>query len=346
MGDSGVVSSPPPVRARADGPPATYARGVRRPYRLLPSSVRRWVETQLGEEVSAVRDAVGGFSPGTAATVTGSTGRELFVKAVDGALNAESLRLYQVEREVTARLPRAAGICLPSGAVDLEVDGQTYAVLVFPAVDGTTPPHPWDPATSLRVLDALADLRDALTPSPWPPSADDARLVRFFERWSHIAECPDDPWRDDPWISPRLDRILAAEEVLRAEIPGTTLSHTDLRADNVVVTAERVWFVDWAHARNAAPWLDAALLISDVIASGSDRGDGGDLDVAALVRSHRAFADTDWQVVWRCLLGLAGALHHQSRQPAVPGLPTIRDWQGLTAQAVLRWCVREAPSTF
>ena len=28
---------------------------------------------------------------------------------------------------------------------------------------------------------------------------------------------------------------------------------------------DRVWFVDWAHAENAAAWVDAAILLNDVV---------------------------------------------------------------------------------
>ncbi|MBA3528800.1 MAG: aminoglycoside phosphotransferase family protein, partial [Propionibacteriaceae bacterium] len=100
------------------------------------------MNAQLGEQADTVRDMHGGFSPGVAAVV--STGnRALFVKAVGSAVNAESLRLYQVEREVTSRIPAIDGILKPMSSADLDVDGETFAVMVFPALDGDTPRHPW-----------------------------------------------------------------------------------------------------------------------------------------------------------------------------------------------------------
>ena len=52
------------------------------------------------------------------------------------------------------------------------------------------------------------------------------------------------------------ERNLAALAALEAEAPaaaaGDTLLHLDLRADNLLLTPERVLVVDWPHARVGA----------------------------------------------------------------------------------------------
>ena len=151
------------------------------------------------------------------------------------------------------------------------------------------------------------------------------------------------PWASRRWVAGRLDELVAIEPILHEQLRGDTLSHCDLRADNVLLAADRVWFVDWAHAGNAARWLDPVLLLGDAVASGADVADGGDIDVRSLLTSHRAFAGVDQWVVWATTATLAATLHWFSRQPPPPGLPTIRRFQDVTAEALLRFVVRCRP---
>jgi hypothetical protein len=104
-----------------------------------------------------------------------------------------------------------------------------------------------------------------------------------------------------------------------------------------------VWFVDWAHAENAARWVDGALLMADVIASRADLADGGAVGVTATLAGHRYFGGVRREAVWRLVVCLAGALHEFSRRASPPGLPTIRAWQASTSATLLAWCQREAP---
>jgi hypothetical protein len=320
--------------------PPTYAAGVRQRYEDLPAKVQAWVERQLGSPLARVRNQVGGFSPGVAAVVTGQDGGSFFVKTVGSAVNADAVRFYRREREAVVRLPRVPGIPVPLAWGEVEAADQSFPVIVFPALDGAPPRHPWGPRDVVAVLDAVAEVSSRLTPSPWPDDDGPNRLVDFFRWWQSLAEDDEDPWHHHPWLAGRWDGVVEAEERLRAELPGNTLSHTDLRADNIIVTAERVWFVDWAHAQNAAPWVDAGLLLADVVASGADLADGGAVDVLGLARTHPALGHVGRDQLWRLLLGLAGALHGLSRRPSPPGLPTIRGWQADTADSLLSWCSR------
>lgn len=324
--------------------PATYAAGVRRPFRDLPPEVVAWVTAQLGEDVTEARDAQGGFSPGVAAVVRGASGSSMFVKAVGAAVNPDSLPFYRREWEVSARLPRLDGIVLPSAGTELDVAGEQYVVLAFPALDGEPPAHPWRPAPLAEALDALHALSLQLTPSPWRNGGAAPRLPEFFHSWDQIAADSDDPWRALKWVRGRSQDLVAAEAQLREEVLGDTLSHTDLRADNLVLTPGRVWFVDWAHAENAARWVDGGLLLADVVASRADGGDGGEVDVRAVFASHPLFAGVRFEALWRLVVSLAGALHTFSRRPSPPGLPTIRPWQHNTAETILAWAAREAPA--
>ena len=132
--------------------------------------------------------------------------------------------------------------------------------------------------------------------------------------------------------------MLAAEQRVRDGCAGAAIVHIDLRADNVMIDGDRVWFIDWVAARRAAPWLDPALLAADLVASGADRADGGEIPIAEFVAaqpgidSHDQFLDL--------VITLGGALHWHSRRPAPDGLPTIRGWQHRCAERLLDYAGR------
>ncbi len=330
--------------------PVTYAAGIRRPYLDLPEPVRAWVEEVLGEPVARVEDKRGGFSPGVAAVVSGASGRSLFIKAVGSAVNPDAIRMYQEEQQHSARLPDIDFIPRTVAVAELAVGEERYAVSALPAIDAAPPPHPWRLADANRAFDTIAGLGDLLTPSPWSDDIDRTggadgpgrELDRFFGGWRRPAE-QQDPWRDDPWIGPRLDRFAELEARTVEQMVGNTLSHTDLRADNLLFGDDRVWVVDWAAAQNAARWLDPALLLADLVVSRADLADGGEIDVARFAVEHRAFSDVPFALTWAGVCLLAGALHRFSLQPAPPGLPTIRPWQAQCADTMITWCRRTEP---
>ena len=323
--------------------PDTYAAGVRQRYEELPPAVHDWVALQLGAPVVTVQNKVGGFSPGAAAVVSDGQGHELFVKGGGAGVNPDSVSLYTREAENGLRLPAVEGIVTPLAAARLEVEAAAFQVIVYPALPGSTPRHPWQTSELTVVLDALDQLSRRLTPSPWPASAADEALLGFFHGWEAIAAGGHHPWHDGAWVRPRLGQLVDVEQQVLAALPGDTLTHIDLRADNIIRSGDQVWFVDWAHAQNCASWVDAAILIGDVITSRADRGDGGSIDVAEVIRGHPSLHAAPFETVWGLQLCLAGAMHTMSRRPDPPGLPTIRGWQGRSAETLLGWCRRESP---
>lgn len=326
--------------------PPTFAAGVRLPFADLPDAVRGWIAHALGGEITSSDDKVGGFSPGVAAVVTTDGGARGFVKAVGSSINTESVAFHRAENAVMARLPPAESVLRPVASESLQVDGEDWEIMIFPVIDGDPPRHPWSARDVDRVLDALVVLGDQFTPSPWP--SDDTRMAKltaFFRGWTRIQQDPSLPWAEHPWVAARLPDLIALEPEVHCRLRGDTLSHCDLRADNVLLTTDRVWFVDWAHARNAARWVDPVLLLCDFVASGADRADGGEVDIADLVASHKAFADADDRLVWATMATLGATLHWLSRQEPPPGLPTIREFQHVQSEALLRYAIRTAMPT-
>jgi len=51
---------------------------------------------------------------------------------------------------------------------------------------------------------------------------------------------------------------------IRALAEGKALAHYDLRADNIILTEDRVVFIDWAHPALAPRWTDTVILHADM----------------------------------------------------------------------------------
>lgn len=326
--------------------PTTYGAGVRLPFRRLPRAVVTWLEGHLGGTIVGHDDKHGGFSPGVAAVVTADNGARGFVKAVGSNVNPQSIAFMRSEATVASRLPEREGLLRPLATADVQVEGEEWCIVLFPVIDGHPPGHPWTPGAARRVLDAVDALATDLTPSPWPDDAErDAKFDDFFRGWSRIARHTEDPWHERPWVAANLERLVALEDAGRAALHGDTLAQRDLRADNILLTHDTVWIVDWAHAGNTARWFDALILLTDVVASRADVGDGGAIDVVALMRGHPALATAEEPVQWGIIAGLAATLHRFAQTAAPPGLPTIRGWQGQTADDILRFVARTLPAS-
>jgi len=114
----------------------------------------------------------------------------------------------------------------------------------------------------------------------------------------------------DPWVARHLDRLAALEAGWARATEGDTLLHVDLRADNMLITADgRVVVVDWPHAAIGAAWVDLP---------------------------RRADPDA----VTATLCALAGFFLSHGRRPDPPGLPTLRRFQLAQAAVAIRWLRR------
>lgn len=126
-------------------------------------------------------------------------------------------------REATIA-PHLAGIA-PALRWHLETAG--WDLLGFDYVPG----RPADLSPGSSDLAALAHVLARLGENE-PP---DVPLARIEQRWSGLAD----------------DTELAL-------LVGNHLLHTDLNPNNILVSEDRVWLVDWAWPTLGAPWIDPA----------------------------------------------------------------------------------------
>lgn len=318
---SGYATAPPP------------AAGVRCSWWDVPSGVRGRVEAGLGSPVESAVTQAGGFSPGVAARVRLADGRRFFVKAVGAAPNPDAPGLHRTEARVTAALPAEAPV--PELLLCLEAAG--WVVLVLEDVDGETPAQPWRPDELARVLSAAGELSALLDPAPLPAPSLAQACDGQFRGFRTLAGAAGDEGADlrarlDPWARRHLEHLADREAEWAAAAAGTALVHGDLRADNILLTGDRVVFVDWPWAAVGAPWFDVVAMGPSVVMQSDD-------PEAAVARLDRHLADrgAPFEDVTTVLVAVAGYFLRSCLQAPPPGLPTLRAFQRAQGEAALRW---------
>ena len=149
--------------------------------------------------------------------------------------------------------------------------------------------------------------------------------------WRALAARP--PADLGPWERGHLDRLAAVPGRLTASggLSGETLVHLDVRADNLLVTADgTVSLVDWPWAARGAAWVDTVLFALDPAVHGG-------VDPELLVADSPVVAAADPADVTDLLLALTGTWAQEMRRPPLPGLPTVRDFQRRFHDAALAW---------
>jgi aminoglycoside phosphotransferase (APT) family kinase protein len=305
---------------------------VRLPWEQVPERLRRRIEQHLGGRVTRAVTQLGGFSPGAAARLEFADGQRAFVKAVSPEQNPDSPGIYRAEASIAACLPAEA--LAPKLLASFE-DDEGWVALVFEDIDGWMPAQPWIPAELDRVLGAIAQLADALTPAPKgvdvPSIAQ--RFANDFRGWRMLAEAAsdgDELHGLDAWAKSNLGQLAELESRWERVATGDSLVHTDLRADNLLLTQERVYVVDWPWACTAQPWIDLIFMLPSIqLQQGPP---------AETIWAANPMADqTDPDAVTAVVAAVAGYFAYKSRQPAPQGIPSVRDFQRAQAEVSISW---------
>jgi aminoglycoside phosphotransferase (APT) family kinase protein len=285
--------------------------------------VKRAVEDTLGASVVRAETQPGGFSPGVASRLTTVDGRRAFVKAISSDPNPDSPAFHRREARIAAQLPASAPVPRLLWSYD---DGE-WVVLLFEDIAGSHPTVPWRDDELTRVLAALHDLGLVLTPSPIDAPSIDAALKPLLVGWRSFASAGAVP---DGWAGRHLDDLAALEATWADGASGTTLLHTDLRADNMLLTDERVVFIDWPWAAVGAAWIDLANMLPSVAMQGGP-------EPWTVFDAHPVSRGADPDAVTAYVAGLAGFFVWGGSQPPPPGLPTLREFQRAQGEPTLRW---------
>ncbi len=305
------------------------AQGSRLPWSAIPEELRDAVGRQLGGRVAAAVTQPGGFSPGVAARLRLDNGRRAFVKAV-GDINPKSPEIHRAEARIAAALP--AGTPAPRLLGCIDADG--WVILILEDIDGHTPAMPWQAAELDRVLAAIAGLAAALTPAPIDAPQVATRFTALGRGWRELAQSgPAGAAWLDAWAARHLDELIALESEWDAAASGTTLAHADIRADNILLTPDRVVFVDWPWACLAAPWFDLVAMLPSVAMQGGPQPE-------EILAAHPVVRGVDPAAVTAVAAALTGMFLWLARQPEEPGLPTLRAFQRGQGEVALAWLRR------
>jgi thiamine kinase-like enzyme len=306
------VSSPNP-------PPA---EGVRVHWDQLPAVLRDAIEQRIGGRVVEAVTQPGGFSPGLAARVRTGDGRRCFVKAVSELANPDTPALHRREAEVVAALPPEANV--PRLHWIHDEDG--WVALGFDDIDGRMPAQPWRDDELRLVVEGLDRLHDILTPSPIASNSAAEGFTSLIKGWDELKESKAPL---DDWSSRNIERLIDLEAKTPAAVFGRTLLNFDVRADNILIAADRVYFVDWPWARIGAPFLEWLALAPSVYMQGGPKPE-------VLLRMAPLGAVDD-SAINAVIASLTGYFLAHSYRPPPPGLPTVRAFQAAQGEIALDW---------
>jgi hypothetical protein len=298
------------------------ARGARRSWSDLPSAVLAELEQLLGSKIVAAESQPSGFSPGIAARVVLDDGRRAFVKAVGPEPNPDSPTFHRQELRVMSALPPESPAPRLIGGVDQGEGG--WVALALEDLDARHPAEPWRPDELDRVVRGAHALVEALTPSPLE-TPQVGPTLESINGW-HLV---DEPEKLDGWSRRHLAELVELEAGV-IDIAGETLLHSDIRADNLLLTDVDVYFVDWPHAQVGPPWVDAVAFAPSVTMQGGP-------DPETLFARWPGAAEADPDEVTAVVASVAGFFTYRALLPPPPGLPTLREFQAAQGAVARRW---------
>lgn len=288
----------------------------------LPDEVRAKVQARLGSPVVEVSYPEGGFTPGLAVRLTCADRGQVFLKAADLALPMASH--YRAEAVVGEHLP-----CAIAPRLWWSLESHGWIINAFEAVLGGEPDLRPGSADLPGVLDVVGSLGRELTPCPAPVGEAGETLSLLAGHWERLAAAPAGP---DAWCAERRARLTEMDDrdLLVKAAAGDTLVHCDLRADNMLVDAERVRVLDWSWAARGAAWVDAVFFVPQLILAGHSPA-GAEAELGARVPAWRV---ADPKAVSMFAVAITGYWSwHQVHGPG----GALGAYRGRAAEAGRRW---------
>ncbi|HEV2141635.1 MAG TPA: hypothetical protein VGT01_10600 [Candidatus Dormibacteraeota bacterium] len=207
-------------------------------------------------------------------------------------------------------------------------DAGGWVALCLEDVDGRHPYEPWTEGDLSRVIRAARRMASDLTHSPIEVDRTAAyAFATEINGWQIALERGED--RLDRWAVHNLPRLAELESRAPAAAAGDTLLHFDMRADNILISDELVYFVDWPWARTGAWWIDLLLMAPSVAMQ------GGPAPQEFLRRLELdSVADTALNAV---ICTMAGYFVVRALEPPPPGIPTVRAFQAAQGRVAVAW---------
>jgi hypothetical protein len=284
----------------------------------LPPHVRALVEQRCGSPVEAAESQGAGFTPGFASVLTCADGSKHFVKAASQKAQRMFADAYREEARKLGALPDDA----PAPRLLWTHDGDDWTVLGIEYVESRQPRRPWRPDDLDRCVAMTERMAAALTPAPSGLVTEDfpTAFEAFPSCWGGLRSAPPEV----PGFADHVDEAAALAARFGEVTAGTTLVHTDIRDDNLMLATDgRVLLCDWNWPVRGAAWLDTLFLLI------GPRGDG--LDVDTVLATSALTRDLPAETVDIAIALVTGYFLYSAAQPVPPTSPHMRDaqrWQG------------------
>lgn len=304
------------VRIPTTIPHGRTARRLEWPH--LPPHVRALVEERCGSSVVEAVSQGAGFTPGFASVLVCADGSRHFVKAASTKAQRMFADAYREEARKLAALPEEA----PAPRLLWLHDADDWVVLGIEHVDARQPGRPWQVADLEACLAMTERMAATLTPPPVGLEVADfaTEFAEWPAYWDRLRSAPPDL----AGLAEHAEEAAALAARFAEVTAGDTLVHTDIRDDNLMLTADgRVLLCDWNWPVVGAAWLDTMLLMI------GPRGDG--LDVDAALASSPVTRDVPAESIDVAIALVTAYFLLSATLPVPPTSPHMRDaqrWQG------------------
>lgn len=300
------------------------ARGVRIHWEALPTEFRAALEERLGAQVVEAVTQPSGFSPGLAARLRLADGRRVFVKAVHEMANPDTPGIHRHEATILARLPAT----VPAPRLLWTYDEAGWVALCLEDIDGRHPYEPWTDADLTLVIAAAKQMAKGLTPSPIEINRTAAYgFAKTINGWRVALERREE--RLEPWVLRHLAELADLESRAPDASAGETLLNFDMRADNILISGDRVYFVDWPWARIGAWWIDLLCMAPSVEMQGGPK--------CASFLERLELDDVARDAIDAIVCAMAGYFAVHALDPPPPGIPTVRAFQAAQGGFAVAW---------
>jgi thiamine kinase-like enzyme len=212
---------------------------------MVPRDLASRIERLVGAKVESYTPVAGGYSPAIRLLCRTST-TSFFAKvgatpSTSGFLRREIHVYDTVSAEFMPRVIAAE-------------DHETAPILILEDLSTGQWPPPWDEPRVELVLARIHDMHHTQV-----SLASNGQMHGVpGSNWQAVAAEPK-PFlalglADGAWLESALPLLIRHEARCRSD--GTSLTHLDLRSDNMCITERGVVFVDWNHACLSNPVLD------------------------------------------------------------------------------------------
>jgi hypothetical protein len=278
---------------------------------MLRGDLALRIERLIGARIESSRPVEGGYSPAIR-LLCRTTRASFFVKIGATPLTSEFLR-REIRMYTCIR-----GDFLPH-LVAWE-DHESAPILVIEDLSAHQWPPPWDERRIDLVLAQIDVMHN--TPTLLEPYAQVHGAHRAG--WQAVAADPA-PFlalgiADGRWLDMALPLLIHQEE--RCKTDGNSLTHLDLRSDNICITAHHAIFVDWNHACLSNPQLDLGFWLPSLAYEGGPA-------------PERLLPDAPDIAAW-----VSGFFAARAGLPDIPDAPRVRLVQRQQLTTALSWAIR------